>query len=73
VLKPGGRLIILDSLQRGVEPDYDGLLELSAQLHEPYYAKYLNEDFAARAEESGLRYTRSQNAFVFNGDGFRQP
>jgi ubiquinone/menaquinone biosynthesis C-methylase UbiE len=27
VLKPGGRLILLDSLQRGDEPAYDGLLE----------------------------------------------
>ena len=27
VLKPGGRLVLLDSLQRGHEPAYDGLLE----------------------------------------------
>src|SRR5262245_35947003 len=27
VLKPGGRLILIDSLQRGDEPDYDGMLE----------------------------------------------
>jgi ubiquinone/menaquinone biosynthesis C-methylase UbiE len=36
VLKPGGRLVILDSLQRGDHPDYDGLLELFPQnYHEP--------------------------------------
>jgi ubiquinone/menaquinone biosynthesis C-methylase UbiE len=65
VLKPGGRLIILDSLQRGDEPDYDGLLEMFPQnFHEPYYADYLQEDFAALAKEFGLRHTRSQNAFV---------
>jgi len=29
VLKPGGRLVIVDSLQRGDEPDYDGLLDLA--------------------------------------------
>ncbi|MFZ0651688.1 MAG: class I SAM-dependent methyltransferase, partial [Pseudolabrys sp.] len=28
VLKPGGRLVIVDSLQRGDRPDYEGLLEL---------------------------------------------
>ena len=38
VLKPGGRLVLVDSLQHGDEPDYDGLLELFPQsFHEPYY------------------------------------
>ena len=27
VLKPGGRLVLVDSLQRGDQPDYDGLLD----------------------------------------------
>ena len=27
VLKPGGRLVLVDSLQRGDQPDYEGLLE----------------------------------------------
>jgi len=26
VLKPGGRLVLVDSLQRGDQPDYEGLL-----------------------------------------------
>jgi len=74
VLKPGGRLIILDSLQRGDEPDYDGLLEMFPNsFHEPYYAEYLNENFAALAQESGLRYTRSQNAFISKAMVFDKP
>ena len=37
VLKPGGRLILLDSLQRDDQPDYDGLLQLFPQnYHEPH-------------------------------------
>ena len=41
VLKPGGRLVIVDSLQLGDEPDYDGMLELFPQnFHEPYYDSY---------------------------------
>ena len=45
VLKPGGRLVVVDSLQRGDEPDYDGLLELFPQnFHEPYYGSYIEED-----------------------------
>ena len=65
VLKPGGRLVLIDSLQIGDQPDYDGVLELFPQsYHEPYYASYLKEDFAALAAACGLTHTRSVNAFV---------
>jgi ubiquinone/menaquinone biosynthesis C-methylase UbiE len=65
VLKPGGRLVLLDSLQYGDEPDYDGMLELFPQsFHEPYYAGYLMEDFPALAAEHGLAHARDVNAFT---------
>jgi len=65
VLKPGGRLIILDSLQGHDRADYQGMLELFPQsYHEPYYASYLKENFAALAEQYGLSYVRSATAFV---------
>ena len=45
VLKPGGALIFVDSLQTGDEPDYDALLDyFPFAFHEPYYASYLVED-----------------------------
>ena len=45
VLKPGGMLIFVDSLQTGDEPDYDALLDyFPFAFHEPYYASYLAED-----------------------------
>ncbi len=45
VLKPGGVLILVDSLQTGDEPDYDALLDyFPFAFHEPYYAGYLTED-----------------------------
>lgn len=45
VLKPGGTLIFVDSLQIGDKPDYDGLLDLfPLAFHEPYYASYIRED-----------------------------
>ena len=45
MLKPGGRLILVDSLQTGDEPDYDAMLDwFPVAFHEPYYASYLRED-----------------------------
>ena len=45
VLKPGGTLILVDSLQTGDEPHYDAVLEyFPLAFHEPYYASYLAED-----------------------------
>lgn len=45
VLRPGGTLIFVDSLQSGDEPDYDAMLDyFPAIFHEPYYASYLRED-----------------------------
>ena len=65
VLKPGGRLVLVDSLQRGDEPDYDGMLERFPQrYHEPYYQSYVGEDFLAIARRCGLVHRRDTNAFV---------
>ena len=45
VLRPGGMLVFVDSLQPGDEPDYDAMLEyFPVAFHEPYYASYLGED-----------------------------
>jgi ubiquinone/menaquinone biosynthesis C-methylase UbiE len=65
VLKRGGRLVVLDSLQIGDEPDYDGMLDLFPQnYHEPYYASYIKEDFGAIARACGLTHLRDVKAFV---------
>lgn len=45
VLRPGGTVIFVDSLQTGDEPDYDAMLDsFPTAAHEPYYASYLRED-----------------------------
>ena len=65
ILKRGGRLVVLDSLQIGDEPDYDGMLDLFPQnYHEPYYASYIKEDFGAIARACGLTHLRDVKAFV---------
>jgi ubiquinone/menaquinone biosynthesis C-methylase UbiE len=45
IVKPGGVLILVDSLQTGDEPIYDAMLDyFPSAFHEPYYASYLAED-----------------------------
>ena len=74
VLKPGGRLVLVDSLQRGDRPEYDGLLELFPQnYHEPYYAGYIAEDFGALARACGLTHTRDVLAYVSKVMVFDKP
>jgi len=74
VLKPGGRLVLVDSLQTGDQPDYEGLFELFPQnYHEPYYASYTKEDFGKIAKAYGLIHTRHVKAFVSKVMVFDKP
>jgi ubiquinone/menaquinone biosynthesis C-methylase UbiE len=74
VLKPGGRLILLDSLQSGDEAAYDGILERFPQnYHEPYYRSYLEEDFPAIARQCGLTHRRDVTTFVSKVMVFDKP
>jgi ubiquinone/menaquinone biosynthesis C-methylase UbiE len=74
VLKPGGCLVVVDSLQLGDEPDYDGMLELFPRsYHEPYYNSYLKEDFREIAAGCGLAHLRDVNAFVSKVMVFAKP
>jgi ubiquinone/menaquinone biosynthesis C-methylase UbiE len=74
VLNPGGRLVLVDSLQRGDRPDYEGLLELFPQnYHEPYYESYSTENFSALATSCGLTRIRDVKAFVSKVMVFDKP
>jgi ubiquinone/menaquinone biosynthesis C-methylase UbiE len=74
VLKPGGRLVLVDSLQRGDQPEYEGLFELFPQnYHEPYYMSYTNENFGALANDCGLTHIRDIQAFVSKVMVFDKP
>ncbi len=73
VLKPGGLLVFIDTLQMGDEPDYDGLLELFPQLfREPYYGGFVNEDLAALFAPHGLHVEDAWNAYVSRITVFRK-
>ena len=74
VLKPGGRLVLMDSLQLGDQPHYDGMLEHFPQnYHEPYYQSYVSEDFPAIARHCGLIHRRDARAFLSKVMVFDKP
>jgi ubiquinone/menaquinone biosynthesis C-methylase UbiE len=55
VIKPGGLFVLVDSLQTGNVPEYDGLLELFPGLfHEPYFRSYLSDDVGKLFAEAGF-------------------
>jgi len=74
VLKPGGRVVVVDSIQRGDKPDYDGLLELFPQsFYEPYYSSYIDEDFSAIGRACGLTHRGDAEAFISKVMVFDKP
>jgi ubiquinone/menaquinone biosynthesis C-methylase UbiE len=72
VLKPGGQLVLADSLQHGDRPDYEGMLELFPKnYHEPYYKSYINEDFGKLSANFALDLYSNCQCIRFQGDGVR--
>jgi ubiquinone/menaquinone biosynthesis C-methylase UbiE len=65
VLRPGGRLILLDSLQLGDTPALDpALLGFPDTFHEPYYRDYLEHDLAACLTDAGLTLIQKTPAYL---------
>ncbi len=55
VLKPGGRLVFMDSLQIGDKLGWDGLLEaFPVRFHEPYFRSYAIDDLDSVFRQAGL-------------------
>lgn len=64
ILKPGGTLLFMDSIQRGDRPDYDPLLErFPHAMHEPYYADYIGDDLESLFAEAGFDILVQERAF----------
>jgi ubiquinone/menaquinone biosynthesis C-methylase UbiE len=73
LIRPGGVCILIDSLQTGDRPDYDGLLDLfPVKFHEPYYASYLREDLAALFGAAGFELIGTELAFMSKVVTFRR-
>ena len=65
VLKPGGVLVFIDSLQMGDRPGWDGLLEaFPARFHEPYYRHYTIDDITGVFNDVGLEAVEQSTAFL---------
>jgi ubiquinone/menaquinone biosynthesis C-methylase UbiE len=65
VVKPDGLVIIVESIQKGDQPSWDGLLDLFPHyFHEPYYAEYANGSLERWSEAAGLKPIASERAFL---------
>jgi ubiquinone/menaquinone biosynthesis C-methylase UbiE len=74
VLKPGGLVVIVESLQKGDRPEWDGLLDLFPHyFHEPYYADYVSGNLEADLSERGLVPLASEHAFLSRVTAMQRP
>jgi ubiquinone/menaquinone biosynthesis C-methylase UbiE len=74
VLRPGGRLVLVDSFQRGDQPAFDGLLDLfPLAYHEPYFSDYVRHDLGALFAEAGLRPKSAERAHMSKVMTFDKP
>jgi ubiquinone/menaquinone biosynthesis C-methylase UbiE len=65
VLRPGGTLVLIDSLQMGDRPDWDGLLEAFPMLfHEPFFDGYARDDLDPILADAGLAAVSTSLAFL---------
>jgi ubiquinone/menaquinone biosynthesis C-methylase UbiE len=64
ILKPGGMLVFIDSVQTGDHPPYDALLQrFPMAFHEPYYTNYVDDDMDALFTEAGFEVSAVNRAF----------
>ena len=65
VVRPGGLVVLADSLQLADAPELDAELRAFPQnFHEPYYLSYLRDDVAERMRAAGLSITDSRAHFL---------
>ncbi len=73
LLKPGGVLVHVDTIQYGDEPGLDILLEnFPRGFHEPYYDSYCREDLAAVYAEAGFRPGAETMSFLTKASVFEK-
>lgn len=74
ILKPGGILVFMDSLQIGDTDGYDRILEsFPGRFHEPYYDGYIREDLDGLFGKAGLDPVSQTPAFLSKVSVYRKP
>lgn len=72
-VKPGGVVVLADSIQTGDAADLDRMLEyFPVGFHEPFFGSYLKEDFAALFGEAGFELEEVELAFLTKVTRFRK-
>jgi len=65
ILRPGGVLVLADSIQTGDAAALDRMLEyFPVGFHEPYFSSYLKEDLAALFGEAGFDLEETETGFL---------
>jgi ubiquinone/menaquinone biosynthesis C-methylase UbiE len=65
VVKPDGLVVIVDSIQKGDQATWDGLLDLFPHyFHEPYYADYVAGSLETWTADAGLTPASTERAFL---------
>ncbi len=65
VLRPGGTLVICDSIQLSDSAELAPLMEgFATTFHEPYYSHYIQDDLTERLEQSGFKVTACETHFM---------
>lgn len=73
-LKPGGRLVIVDSIQMGDHSDFDKLLDrFPMAFHEPYFRDYIRDPLESLGVQAGLMHHSTQRAFFSRVVTFDKP
>ena len=65
VLKPGGVMVIADSIQSQDHPEFTEMLNnFPITFHEPYYRSYINDDLNERLTQVGFENIETQTHFA---------
>ena len=74
VLRPGGRVLHVDTIQRGDAPRFDPLLGVfPLAYHEPYFADYVASNLGQLYGDAGLSARSHTNAFLSKVSVFAKP
>lgn len=65
VLKPGGGIFLVDSIQHHDRPDFKNIMDLFPQnFHEPFYKNYVSKPLENLFEVAGFTDVKSESGFV---------